>query len=587
MAETRNYEQFRGLLRGAICDRTQAQFAKESGISPEHLSRMLNAAKIHRPSQATLGKIAAAAKNGVTLQDLLDALDASDGNHNHPSPMRTARAAQDFAMDFEEAAVQAMDRVAGILKNEHWPAVIDAPEDCADNIVAKANEDIKSDGAQIAYDCGVCRTYIGTYMKNVEKYMPVYLSMAGNQDVAESIFIIYYNEMPCADGKTRAVIQGADSSVEAIEDLYGLPNSALERASRILAGEEPWPAWMPCARNEIEVSREVDGETVSEEAEPDDEVACMAVASDMPYDIRFSPLKKFTEKYRGKGKTPEERVLGMIFGERCKWPETVPGFGFWIDEKNPPEKLTAFLANATHRKHILDSYDPEGVNDEAGKCGELEKILDSGDGHMAISSALDEFGYQDPDMLDDAGWASAVATAMRAETGFPFAYHKAAENTSEFDRLSEHGCIIIEAGKSDGISREAMIMATARYAKALGIKNFGDILFTGVHEEFRKDKTYVIREHENDSEPEPESDGNGDEPGWTEFDKTDENKKPKAAGRYLTELKDGRTTNLFWLPGHDIWIRAHKEWSRMVARFIDKPVPLEEDGCPDENDSET
>ena len=33
----KNYPAFRNLLRGAICNRTQAQFANESGISAEHL----------------------------------------------------------------------------------------------------------------------------------------------------------------------------------------------------------------------------------------------------------------------------------------------------------------------------------------------------------------------------------------------------------------------------------------------------------------------------------------------------------------------------------------------------------------------
>ena len=56
------------MLRGAICTRTQAQFANEAGISAEHLNRMLNADTISRPTKKTLMKIAAAAKNGITYQ---------------------------------------------------------------------------------------------------------------------------------------------------------------------------------------------------------------------------------------------------------------------------------------------------------------------------------------------------------------------------------------------------------------------------------------------------------------------------------------------------------------------------------------
>ena len=40
--EKKEYKKFRDLLRGGIGSRTQKAFAKEAGISAEHLSRMLN-----------------------------------------------------------------------------------------------------------------------------------------------------------------------------------------------------------------------------------------------------------------------------------------------------------------------------------------------------------------------------------------------------------------------------------------------------------------------------------------------------------------------------------------------------------------
>lgn len=565
MAEKRNYEQFRGLLRGAICDRTQAQFARESGISPEHLSRMLNNPEINRPNQATLGKIAAAAKNGVTLQDLLDALDMGDGTKGHPSPMRRAQAAEDFAPDFRESAYASMDMLAHVLSLEHWPAVTESPEQCAEAIVSAVNEQDGNAGqeqAAVAYDCGVCRNYIGTRLENVEKYMPVYLSMAGREEAAEALMIVFYNEMKCADGKTRAVVQDAACSVEAIEDLYGTPRTAMEQAEKILGGEAPWPDWVGCSKDEITMENG-DGEPV----EPDGEAVAMAVAHGMPYDIRFEPLKRFIERYHGKGSSPEERVLASIFGEKARWPETVSGFGFWIDGKNPPEKLAAFLSDPTHKKHAMDNYDPDGSNDEQGRYEDLERLLGSGMDALGIASGLEAFEYQDPGMLDDAGWGSAVATAMRAETGFAFAYHKAAEDQGEFAGLSEKGCILVADADAAGISREALILATCRYAKALGIRTFGDILFTGVHEEFRKPMTYTVREREPGEDGDmPEEDG----PGWTEFDPKDKSTHPKEAGGYLCELKDGRTTELFWIPKPGIWLRAHKEWSHMVARYVDQ-----------------
>ena len=75
------FDSFRGLLRGAICDVTQAEFAAESGISAEHLNRMLNSREINRPSATTLHKIAAVARNGITFQDLKNSLDREDPDY--------------------------------------------------------------------------------------------------------------------------------------------------------------------------------------------------------------------------------------------------------------------------------------------------------------------------------------------------------------------------------------------------------------------------------------------------------------------------------------------------------------------------
>ena len=74
----KNYPTFRGVLRTAICRRTQAQFANESNISAGYLNRLLNKETISRPTENTLYKIASAAKNGITMQMLQEALDADD-----------------------------------------------------------------------------------------------------------------------------------------------------------------------------------------------------------------------------------------------------------------------------------------------------------------------------------------------------------------------------------------------------------------------------------------------------------------------------------------------------------------------------
>lgn len=64
------YKEFRKLLRNGIGSRSQKQFAEETGISKEHINRMLNNKEIDRPTVGTLDKIAAA-MDTVALDDLL------------------------------------------------------------------------------------------------------------------------------------------------------------------------------------------------------------------------------------------------------------------------------------------------------------------------------------------------------------------------------------------------------------------------------------------------------------------------------------------------------------------------------------
>lgn len=57
MAEKREYTEFRSLLKEAMGNKSQKEFAEMTGLSSEHLNRMLNQALIARPSEQTLQKI--------------------------------------------------------------------------------------------------------------------------------------------------------------------------------------------------------------------------------------------------------------------------------------------------------------------------------------------------------------------------------------------------------------------------------------------------------------------------------------------------------------------------------------------------
>lgn len=65
------YEDFRRLLHKGLSGMKQAELAERSGISPEHLNRMLNQPEISRPKLKTLEKLSKAVRGGVTLSDLM------------------------------------------------------------------------------------------------------------------------------------------------------------------------------------------------------------------------------------------------------------------------------------------------------------------------------------------------------------------------------------------------------------------------------------------------------------------------------------------------------------------------------------
>ena len=550
----RNYEAFRGMLRSAICNRTQAQFAVESGISAEHLSRMLNMDIIHRPTRTTLMKIASAAKNGITLQDMLDALNQDDNAADQSLANESQTSVS--SVDFRKTAETTIKSLCRILKEQHYPMIVDSISEYISRMISSIDrfEDTPEKLLPIAYEIGQDFENFGHYCSQAERWAPVWLSMADRRDVAESALIIYFNEFHCSDNKIRYIIHEATCKVNALIDQYGFDPVDLERAGEMLDGKQPYPEGLSAPEVECE------------NGEPDREILCMALASKLPYQLNFTPVRRFQEKYHSSGRTPEERLLEEIFGEKSRWSETIDGFGFWTD--GIPSKLARFLSQ--HASHILAAYKEDDKEDE--EYVKLKKILDMA-GHMednaATAEALDKMDFQDPDLWDDKGWQSAVAIVMRAETGFLFQYHAPASDLNEFPDLSAQGCIMIDKASFDDIQRETLLFITCRYARALGISRFGDILFTGIHEEFRKPMTYVVKEpDETESNMANNSSTDENEIEYIAFDR--EHSRPELNGPHMVKLKDGRLMRLFWFKDPGIWIRAHKDWSNMVASFNPK-----------------
>ena len=125
-----------------------------------------------------------------------------------------------------------------------------------------------------------------------------------------------------------------------------------------------------------------------------------------------------------------------------------------------------------------------------------------------------------------------------------------------------------------------VIRRRCRYAKMLGVEKFGDILFTGIKDVFRKPMTYIVQEntgHDIDDMPD-------DEPECTEaFDR--ETSHPDKTGIYAVELKDGRRTTMCYITSPGVWVKAHKEWSHMVASYCPTPVKPDAEG-EDEDEAE-
>ena len=78
MSEKKSLRGFQKLLDKAIGDRKKADFAKEVGLTPAHLSRLLNQPEISVPSNATLRKIANASQGRVSYELLQRACESSE-----------------------------------------------------------------------------------------------------------------------------------------------------------------------------------------------------------------------------------------------------------------------------------------------------------------------------------------------------------------------------------------------------------------------------------------------------------------------------------------------------------------------------
>lgn len=527
-----NFKTFRGMLRAAICNRTQAQFANESGISAEHLNRMLNSETINRPTKTTLTKIASAAKNGITVQKLTDALDSEDEKKQETTAeslkkeQAIRKAQRDFAPTFEEQAHQSIkDLNTLITERVNYPFIIHSASELMENLM-NSYADEYPDDLPISYDMEEPRPYFGHRHTDVQYYISVFLSMANYETSAETTMLIHYTEI-----SDQLAIQNVTMKVADIEDLYGMP---------------------PAAMDELK-----DG---------DDGIEQLDAAYEKPYYIEFTSNCHFKEIYQSDGKSAEERLLDNIFGKKYEYPTSIFGTGFKITDV--PENFGRFIAD--HKRNVIAAYDDEPDVYELLE-EQLDALLNETQDAKRVADFLDKFddhGYFDF-VSCQYGWLSAVANVMRIETGWTFESfpHVTSEKWPE---RSDFDCIMIRKENSgkENIKREALLNAICQYARELNIELFGDILFHTVIEDFDKPHTYRVQ-------PLPEPNDVPDE-NVREYQKLTPENRPEKTGPYHVKLKDGRTMRCFYLKEQNVWIRFHKEWSHMIDSFDPTPANIDE-----------
>lgn len=542
-----HYETFRGLLRGAICNRTQAEFAKAADLSPEHVNRMLNKPDFGRPTKSTLLKIASAAKNGITYQMLMQALDEEDGVQSPEDIRRKVKlkeAQEDFKEPFEDLAYgvyvsisRGMGKFYALYLGQGKPEVAESIGDFVEEFLQTVKENQEEKYANlisgISYDVGLTRDYYGTNYPDAKQYTTVYFSLTDGDKTAESQMVLYHTKVG-----EYFVIQHASMAVCDLFELYGMADHVLEQV--------------------------MDGEITD-----GDYSERMQKAMKLPIYVDIKAIERFREPYRG------EDMLETILGKEVHNPQTIYGTGFWLTEL--PPKFYSFIAR--HKKAVLSAYQnrPEAYEELHNR---LSTLLDEPDTDgMQIASMFNELEYED-EVSFGHGWRNAIAQAMYQETGFPFEALTHVEN-DDYPWLTKEDALLIPewAVQEYNISRETLLTIVCKYGKELGLKTFGDITFKTLDLDFRKDHMYNIkyREETDGAAVEMEPDHH-----WIKYEPFGQ--RPGQIGIHDVMLKDGRIIPCMYLPEKDHWVFMHKEWSGLLDAYSEEPKQFvkSEDGGQDE-----
>lgn len=536
------YPEFRKLLRKAIGTRSQAQFANESRISPEHLNRILNMETIHRPTKSTLLKMASVAKNGITYQMFEDALDGDDNmNPRNKNRMKLLKEMgqeinKKIENDIRNSMEEAMIELKQVIDNFKYPIIVPSFAVHMEEIMKKVLENMADKKIPaLSYDIKDGYPYLGCRHLCGSDFVEVSLSMADRFNTASSQMILYYTEIPSRDGTKKYAIQDASCCVGDVFELFGLPGECL------------FPI-------------------------PDEDVEKQEIPMEAPFYYVVEPITRFLEKYQGKGDTNEERLITQIFGEVNTYPIIREGIGFWMPEDAIPEGYVSFIFK--HKEAVLSPYEDEKENYE--KALELLIEAQKTNDPKKFIEFLDQDFYRDDNAESDSGWQASIAVVMEKETGFPFRYYaKTEDEKGKYKFLSNSGCIMVpkeeleKMGEIDSpflpAIREAVLLAILKYVRELRLDKFGDIMYAGLKTSYTKPMTYEVKYDEDSVDKNMST-----LPALNALDysvELESGKRPNEDGIFGVKFHDGRLMYMVYISKKGHWIKKHREWSDMIESY--------------------
>ena len=529
------FRKFRKLLDKAIGYKTQAQFAKEAGISAEHLNRMLNSPEINRPNKSTIKKLAAVAENAVTYKDFIDALNEEDPDFTKVDykVLKNQEAAQDFAPNFKEKVRSSYQVLNEVLKQQKPVIVQNLDTYMADvlNVYQQQCKDNNIEPLEISYYiCEAHYKYFGhkfeTHSETAIEHRSVILSSAEGREAVESELLLYTMQVPFISDKFSYLVVGTSMAVEDLFEVYGLYGKM-------------------CGELQYDSEENLDLEKVLGQ----------------PFYLHFIEQEEpITRKAK-------ERLLQAIFNDPDIKPTCITGTGFYINniaddvfyqfiQKHKDTVLMRYHDNADLFKQKQDALDKIfALNHNADQTEKMAAELIE-----VLSYDLGENDFENKIIL--------ISEIMQLETGFSFYYYLPDYDDKYKDLLDTQSCIMVEdkAILYEHIQRTTLLHIIVRYCRELGIKEIGDIRYMCLERFHSEPMTYIVKDAKNKSNV---SNNDVDTSNWN-----DASIKPERIGIYNVVLKDGRHMQCVYLTSHDVWVKRHKAWNTLLDKW--DPQPLNE-----------